>query len=857
MTQGPAPQDMKALRWPLRLTWAGLFAERSVRAFWPLWSVVLLLWTCIAFELQSELTGAGIWVALIVAVAALVASSLYALRRFRWPLREDALVRLDQSLPGNPVTAAFDNPAIGGSDPAALEVWNVHVARMQARLAEARAVPGDLRLSRRDPYALRYVAALAFVMALVFGSVWRVEDLGDLGAANAGESGIAGPSWEIWIEPPFYTGKPTLYLNDIAEGDLSVPAGSLAIVRLYGELGKLEVAETVSDAGSIQSAPAFDLTVTQSGTLRITGATEAEWQITAVADALPSVTGNGPIERKVSGELSLPFSAKDDYSVARGEVEITLDLERVDRRHGLAPAPEARPSIILDLPMPFSGDRADFSEILIENLAEHPWAGLPVEFKLSVEDAANQLSAPEVIEDTLAGRRFFQPIAKAVVEQRRDILWSAENTRRVSQVLRAITFKPEEFFPNEQAYLTLRRAITVLDLAQEYDLRPEKRDEVAEMLWRAALLLEEGRLNDALDRLRRAQERLSDAMREGATDEEIAELMRELREAMQQYMEQLAQEQQEGENQQLSENQQMQEMTGDQLQDLLDRLQELMEQGRMEEAEQLLSELMEMMQNMQIAQGQQGQGQQSPGQQAMEGLQETLREQQGLSDEAFRDLQEQFNPNAQAGENQGNEGRNGGQGRGDSHEGEGGEGRAEGDGGATQGQPGQGGQAPGSLADRQEALRDELDRQTRNLPGSGTPEGDAAREALGRAGDAMDEAEDALRDDRTADALGAQSEAMEALREGMRNLGEAMAQQQQQQGSQQGQASGQFSPQSRDPLGREAGSDGMIGSDDNMLQSENARRRSRELMDEIRKRSGEQERPEIEKDYLKRLLDRF
>ncbi|NNK79615.1 MAG: TIGR02302 family protein [Litoreibacter sp.] len=854
MTQGPATPDMKTLRWPLRLTWAGLFAERSVRAFWPLWSVFLLIWTCFAFELQAGLSVEARWLGLLVAGAALIGSSLYALRRFRWPSREDALVRLDQSLPGNPVTAAFDNPAIGATDPAALDVWNVHVARMQARLAEARAVPGDLRLSRRDPFALRYVAVLAFVLALVFGSVWRVDDLGDLGAANAGDGVLAGPSWEIWIEPPLYTGKPTLYLNDIAQGDLSVPTDSLVIVRLYGELGKLEVIETVSDAeGSTTSQPAFDVKVAKSGALRIAGVADAEWQITAVADARPSVTGNGPIERKVSGELSLPFAARDDYSVERGEVEITLDLERVDRRYGLAPEPEARASIFLDLPMPFSGDRADFSEILIENLSEHPWAGLPVEFKLSVEDAARQPSMPEVIEDTLAGRRFFQPIAKAVVEQRRDILWSVENTRRVTQVLRAITYKPEEFFPNEQAYLTLRRAITVLDLAQDYDLGPEKRDEVAEMLWRAALLLEEGRLNDALDRLRRAQERLSDAMREGATDEEIAELMRELSEAMRQYMEQLAQEGQDGENQQLSENQQTQEITGDQLQDMLDRLQELMEQGRMEEAEQLLSELMEMMQNMQIAQGQQGQGQQSPGEQAMEGLQDTLREQQGLSDEAFRDLQEQFSPNAQAGESQGNEGRNGGQGRGDSHEGQGGEGQAQGEGGAQQGQSGE---APGSLADRQEALRDELGRQTRSLPGAGTPEGDAAREALGRAGDAMDEAEDALRDDRTADALGAQSEAMEALREGMRNLGEAMAQQQQQ-GGQQGQANGQFSPQSRDPLGREAGSDGMIGSEDNMLQSENARRRSRELLDEIRKRSGEQERPEIEKDYLKRLLDRF
>ena len=46
-----------------------------------------------------------------------------------------------------------------------------------------------------------------------------------------------------------------------------------------------------------------------------------------------------------------------------------------------------------------------------------------------------------------------------------------------------------------------------------------------------AILLEEGDLGDALERLRRAQERLSEAMKNGASDQEIAELMQELREA--------------------------------------------------------------------------------------------------------------------------------------------------------------------------------------------------------------------------------------------------------------------------------------------------------------------------------------
>jgi hypothetical protein len=268
-----------------------------------------------------------------------------------------------------------------------------------------------------------------------------------------------------------------------------------------------------------------------------------------------------------------------------------------------------------------------------------------------------------------------------------------------------------------------------------------------------------------------------------------------------------------------------------------------------------------MMENMQVTEGQQGQGE---GQQALEGLSDTLRQQQGLSDETFGDLQQQFNPDGQQpGQQPGTApGQQGEQGQLPGQGGQQGEGQQQGN-GQGQGQngqttPGQGSR-PGSeqsLADRQQALRDELNRQSRNLPGAGTAEGDAAREALGRAGRAMDNAEDALRQDDLAGALDNQAEAIEALRDGMRNLGEALAQQQQQ--GQQGDTTGSAENSGqRDPLGRDPGANGRIGTDEQLLQGDDVYRRARELLDEIRRRSSDQQRPDQELNYLKRLLERF
>jgi hypothetical protein len=282
---------------------------------------------------------------------------------------------------------------------------------------------------------------------------------------------------------------------------------------------------------------------------------------------------------------------------------------------------------------------------------------------------------------------------------------------------------------------------------------------------------------------------------------------------------------------------------------MMDRIQELMKEGRFAEAQQALEEFQEMMENLRMAEGQSEDGA-FPGQEAMEGLADTLREQQGLSDQAFRDLQEQFNPNSQSGQSQENEGQSGGLGRGQSHDGQG-QGSQGGQG--QNGSPQAGGQ--GSLAERQEALRRELERQRGALPGAGTEAGDAAREALERAGRAMDGAEDALRNDALAEAIDRQSDAMQALRDGMRSLGEARAEMQNQ--GRQGQVGGASGNQQSDPLGRTPGIGRRAGTEDNLLQGEDVYRRARELLDEIQRRSGESARPEIERNYLRRLLDRF
>jgi len=859
----------RALFW----TRAGMVAERLTLAFWPLWSVLFAVLGAILIGIPETLPVEGLWAAIVGSLGLGVWSFWRGVRSFAWPNAEEARDRLDATLPGRPISTLNDTLAIGGDDDAANAVWEAHRTRMRARAAEARAVAPGLRVARFDPFALRYVAVLLLAVGLLFGSILRVGQVGELTQGTA--EAALGPSWEGWAEPPRYTGLPTIYLPDITDPTLTVPRGTLITLRLYGEVGALTVFETVSPPSeevAVASASTQTFEVTQTGEIAVDGPGGRTWQIAITPDLPPTVDFTVIIESEddaftPASLLEETFTASDDYAVVAGSGVFELLLQEVDRRHGLSIDPELREPLELQLPMTISGDRSEFTEILTEDLSEHPWANLPVSLTLEVEDAIGQTGASNAKPMLLPGRRFFDPVAKAVIEQRRDLLWNRENADRIAMILRAINYNADGLFRTETSRLQLESIRRRIETLAPYGISDGQQAEIAQALWDLAIQLEEGDLADAAERLQRAQERLQEAIENGATDEEIAELMQELREAMQDYMQQLAESQDPNNQQQPTNPENMQEMSQQDLQDMLDQLQELMEQGRMAEAQELLNQLQQMMENMQVTEGQQGgEGQQSEGQQAMEGLAETLREQQGLSDEAFRDLQEQFNPNAQAGESQQNQGRSGNQGQGEQHSEGQQQGENQGNGQGTnrsqqQGQNqqqggGQEGDPAQQLADRQQQLRNELQRQRDGLPGAGTPEGDAARDALDRAGEAMDNAEDALRNDQLAEAIDDQAEAMDALREGMQNLADAMQQEQQGQG-QQNQQAGNQSPQQRDPLGRDASSDGTIGSDENLLNGEDVRRQAEELLDEIRRRSAEADRPEQERDYLERLLDRF
>ena len=126
--------------------------------------------------------------------------------------------------------------------------------------------------------------------------------------------------------------------------------------------------------------------------------------------------------------------------------------------------------------------------------------------------------------------------------------------------------------------------------------------------------------------------------------------------------------------------------------------------------------------------------------------------------------------------------------------------------------------------------------------------------SFGEAGKQMGEAEQSLQQQERERALGQQGEALSQLRQGAQEMARQI-QQQGQSGQDNTWRDGQARGDTHDPLGRPMpNSSDNFGPKENMLPSELAIRRAREILELLRSRANTPDLPRIDKDYIDRLL---
>jgi uncharacterized protein (TIGR02302 family) len=497
------------------------------------------LWLALPFV--ARVVGTGLFVLLAL-------GALFPLVRFRWPTREEALGRLDRGtgIRHRPATALTDTLAT--KDPVALALWQAQRERTLASIKRIRAGLPSPRLAIHDPWALR-----ALVMVMMVASYVAAGDERMLRVAAAFDwNGVLAPAnvrVDAWVTPPNYTGKPPIILSaankDAAtpdSGPLPVPAGSTLLVRSSGGTIDVVVGGGVTEIAPSEQAPQGTnerhFKIASDGTAHVRApAGQPLWKFTAIPDRPPTIALAKDPERQARGSLQMSYRLEDDYGVTEARAQFAT-------RPGDAKdaAKEARP--LFDPPqfalvLPNARTRNGVGQT-VKDLSEDPYAGADVTLTLTAKDEAGNEGRGQPFNMKLPERLFTKPLARALIEQRRILALDANQNAQVFTALDALMIAPELFTPEAGQYLGLYSVARQLEAAHTDDALRE----VVASLWALAVTIEDGNITDVDKALRAAQDALKQALERGASDEEIKKLTDNLRAAMDNFLRQLAQQQQ-------------------------------------------------------------------------------------------------------------------------------------------------------------------------------------------------------------------------------------------------------------------------------------------------------------------------
>jgi uncharacterized protein (TIGR02302 family) len=801
---------------------------------------------------------AGLWLALPFIARAiglglfglLALGALFPLVRFRWPRREEALSRLDHGsgIRHRPATALTDTLAT--QDPVAQALWLAQRERTLASIKRIRAGLPSPRLAIHDPWALRALVAVMMVATFIAAGDER-----SLRTAAAFDwNGVLSPAnirVDAWVTPPLYTGKPPVILSAAnkeaalpATGPLPVPAGSTLIVRSSG--GTLDVvpAGGVTEVEPAEQAPKGTnerhFTISGDGTAHVRAPSgQAPWRFSAIPDRAPTIALAKDPERQARGSLQMSYKLEDDYGVTEAQAHFAARPRDAPTASASSSA-SATPRPLFDPPqfalvLPNARTRNGVGQT-VKDLSEDPYAGANVTLTLTAKDEAGNEGKSEPFNMRLPERLFTKPLARALVEQRRILALDANQNAEVYTALDALLIAPELFTPEAGQYLGLYSVARQLEAARTDDALRQ----VVASLWSLAVTIEDGDITDVDKALRAAQEELKQALERGASDEEIKKLTENLRAALDKFMRQLAE--------QLRNNPQAlarpldpntRVMRQQDLNNMIERMERLSRSGDKEAARQLLEQLQQMLENLQMAQP--GQSGDNDMEQALNELGDMIRKQQQLRDKTYKQGQDSRRDRAR--------GKQGDQGMSD----------------LQQDQEG--------LRDRLKKLQQELakrgmgqgqrgEKGKRGEQGQQGQDGDQAEDGdgedgLGQADSAMGDASGRLGEGNADSAVDSQGKALDALRKGAQSLADSM-----QPGEGEGQGEGpgnragrqQSGGNQSDPLGRplhgrEFGDDFTV-----KIPGEIDVQRARRILEELRRRLGDSQRPQLELDYLERLL---
>lgn len=637
-------------------TYALMVGEQLSNSLWRglFWTIFFCgLWM---MQLPELFEMEGLYAALAIYLSGLIVFLFADLRTLDWPDKTDIDRRMEfeSRLKHRPLSELNDKPTFITS-PDTQALWDMEQNRRRDELKRLKMARWRSFLSARDTYGLRLIAMMIFIAGLmVAGTDWKNRLIEGFIPLDWRGDYSELPPVIVTITPPEYTKLSQIVLQGAgnANAEVKIPSGSTIKILMHESIthpylvnaGEKTDLNVIEDGGYqyewVINAPddyspdeklrldvkqfyvsryGFDYTITPDTVPKVTfqdapkeeekpknpiqeeadrrNNKQAEKETAEEEVLAENETPQDPKKREPiilpDAQVQLPLKLYDDYGVKTMTMRMNLDPI-------VSEAPIGYPQEQIRSVM--SPPSRDFSIAPTYDFTDSTWAGLPVTIDITVTDHIGQTSSLETIEIQLPEREFEHPIAKRLVALRKRLAWEPVSAAiEVYDGLSDLLEYPQDFQDDKIVYLTLSVAASRLKYAAQFDGdQKEAALSVMSLLWDTALRIEDGNLSIAARNLRYAQMAVESALQNpDITDEQINELMAELRAAMGDYLMEFQKELQkkfaEGEELLLTPEMLKELMDPDELADFLGQMENEMLSGNTDQAQGMLSQLQRML----------------------------------------------------------------------------------------------------------------------------------------------------------------------------------------------------------------------------------------------------------------------
>ncbi|MBT3557754.1 MAG: TIGR02302 family protein [Rhodospirillales bacterium] len=819
----------------LSLTWERL---------WPcLWQPMGLVGLFLGVALMDVLPLLPLWLhtGLLLGYCVLICVvSTRAFRPYRSPSDADTIHRLerDNHLGGRPVATLHDDMSGGDHDPLTTRLWQEHQLRAAAQSSHMRAALPRPEMARHDPIGLRAIVLLVMLIGITIG----YDDPGlRLARALSPSLNWHGTTMraDVWVNPPAYTGHTPFHLSaaklpgapEVEPKTYEIPVGSDILVQVGSDappnlmLGARQVSfEPIGTGGTggtgctggyradTQVGVSDASQLTTSLTVSVRGAETTQWPIHIIDDTPPVVDFIEEPSAGTRGRLKISFAARDDYNLR--------DVELIIQNLALPQGGEEETVMQLALPMPRRNANS-VSTSVVRDLSQHEWAGVRVAISLEARDAIGQIGRSGTITMILPERPFNHPVAQKLIKFRKMLDEPTDDIiETVIKGIHEVSITPSAYNNDTIAFLVMRVSRSRLwHRSNDGDISSVRR-----MLWETALRIEDGEFAIAGRELSDAHDQLMEALQDGANGELVSQLLDTLREALDRFMTALNEQLAKKGLDSVTDLPGMSYMDNTDILSMLEDARELARTGSMDAARQTLDDLRALLENIEAAMNSDvSMEQYNAARETLEKLFNLTQKQESLLDDTFRQVRRAQDP------------RN-----------------------SDLGQPLKGvddfNNPYEGPAITQEAIRETLRKLMPQLQGN-APKIPAPAIQAERA---MQRSTQALSSAKGGESIPYQSDALDALRRTSELLAQQMAEQLQGMPGTMASPRGML-PNGGDPFGRVG--NGGLGSrmDDRSVTVPDQIdvQRAQEIFNELRDRAGDLDRPEVERNYIKRLLQPF